>query len=81
MSESDEPQVSRRQLFADLASGLHRGILRATGLDQEDAPADEQEEGEAYVRRAIERAEGHLAELQAFMNPTAGPAEPASEET
>lgn len=81
MSEPDEPQVSRRQLFADLASGLHRGILRATGLDRDDAPADEQEEGEAYVRRAIERAEGHLAELQAFMNAPPEHGDPASEET
>jgi hypothetical protein len=75
MSESDEPQVSRRQLFTDLASGLHRGIMRATGLDQE----EEQEDGDAYVRRAIQRAEGHLAELQAFMSVT--PEDPASEET
>ena len=72
MSESDEPQVSRRQLFADLASGLHRGILRATGMEAEPEVAEEriesvQEDDEAFVQRAMTKAEGHLAELQAFM--------------
>ena len=77
MSESDEPQVSRRQLFADLASGLQRGILRATGLDAEEErqerpepvePESVEEDDEVFIRREMQRAEGHLVELHAFMD-------------
>ena len=73
MSEADEPQVSRRQLFSDLASGLQRGILRAAGLDRDEPYREEEriesfeEDDEAFVSRNLAKAEGHLAELQAFM--------------